>query len=285
MKFNLLSLSVAVVLGTSAMLPVFGQAPGLQFPAASPACTIKQRVGLTDIEVVYSRPSLKGRAMFGAQVPYGEVWRTGANSATKITFSTDVKLGGQNVPAGTYGLFTIPGEKEWTVIINKGSGQWGAYQYDEKADLVRFKVAPIQLAKPLETFTIEFNELRDESATLSLVWDRTLVPVKLEVNVKAKLVPEIEKVMASSEAKKPYFQAAVFYYEHGQDLDKAAKWMDAAVAENEAFYIVHWKAKILARQGKKAEAITAANRSKELALKAKDSAYVKMNDELLASLK
>src|SRR4029077_549934 len=130
------------------------QAPRLEFPQASPTCTLKQRVGLTDIEINYSRPRAKGRPIFGGLVPYGEVWRTGANNATKIIFSTPVKLEGKDIPAGTYALFTIPGEKEWTIIINKGAAQWGAFQYDEKVDVVRFKVTPVQIPEPIETFTI-----------------------------------------------------------------------------------------------------------------------------------
>ncbi len=133
------------------------QTPKVDFPAPSPACTLKQRIGLTDIEIAYSRPGVKGRTIFGSLVPYGQVWRTGANAATKITFSTPVKLNGTDVPAGTYALFTIPGEDEWTIIINKGATQWGAFQYDEKADVARFKATPLTSSKPMETFVIEFT--------------------------------------------------------------------------------------------------------------------------------
>lgn len=271
--------------GLMLVTTVLAQTPKVEFPAASPACTLKQRVGLTDIEIDYSRPGVKDRTIFGSLIPYGQVWRTGANGATKIIFSTDVKLNGAIVPAGTYALFTIPGETEWTIIINKGAAQWGAYQYDEKADVVRFKAAPITLPRPLETFTIEFNSIRDESAMLNLVWDQTVVPIKLEVELTSKLVPQIEAVMASDESKKPYYQAAMFYYEHGQDLTKASKWVDAAIAEREAHYIVYLKAKILAKLGDKAGAIAAAKRSTELAIKAKDTGYVKMNEDLISSLK
>ena len=263
----------------------FAQAPKVEFPAPSPACTLKQRVGLTDFEIVYSRPSMKGRKIFGGLVAYGEVWRTGANNATKLTFNTPVKFNGHEIPAGTYGLFTIPGEKEWTIIINKNSGQWGAYRYDEKQDVVRFKVTPDKLAEQVETFTIDFNDLRDESATLYLVWDNVFVPIRIELDLTSKLVAQIEEVMASSEGSKPYFQSAMFYYNHDQDLDKALKWVDAAIAEREAFYIVHLKAKILAKKGDKQGAIAAANKSKQLAIEAKDSSYIQQNDDLIASLK
>lgn len=263
----------------------FAQSPKLEFPAASPACTIKQRVGLTDIEVVYSRPGIKGREIFGSLVPYGKVWRTGANNATKMTFSTPVKINGADIPAGTYALFTIPGENEWTIIINKGAAQWGAFQYDEKVDVVRVKATPLKIAQTVETFTIEFNRITDESANLNLVWDKTVVPIKIEVELTSKLVPQIETVMASDEKNKPYYQAAMFYYDHGQDLKKASEWVNAAIKQREAHYIVHLKAKILAKLGDKEGAIAAAKRSSELAVKANDLGYVKMNDDLISSLK
>jgi hypothetical protein len=269
----------------AANLPAQPAAPTVEFPAASPACTIKQRVGLTDIEVIYSRPSKKRREIFGSLVPYGKVWRTGANAATKITFSTDVKLNGNDVPAGTYALFTIPGADEWTVIINKVANQSGAFQYDEKTDLVRFKVNPVQLPRPIENFTIEFNHIADDSALLELVWDQTVVPIKVQLDLAGKLVPQIESVMASDAKQKPYYQAAQFYYNHDLDLHKASEWVDAAITNREAHYIVYLKAEILAKLGDKDGAIAAAKRSSELAVKANDPGYVKMNDDLISSLK
>lgn len=262
----------------------FAQSTRIDFPAASPACTIKQRVGLTDVEVVYSRPSIKGRQIFGSLVPYDKVWRTGANAATKITFSTPVKLNGTELAAGSYALYTIPGKSEWTIIINKGVGISGT-QYNEKDDIVRFKAIPVMLAHPLETFTIEFNYLRDESAVLNLVWEKVAVPIRLEVELVSQLQPKIEAVMASDEKNKPYYQAAMFYYDHGLDLEKAKEWVNAAIAQREAHYMVHLKAKILAKLGDKAGAIAAAKRSSELAEKANDTGYVKMNDDLINSLK
>ncbi len=273
---------IAGLIGTAGLC---AQAPQVQFPAASPACTLKQRVGLTDIEVVYSRPGVKDRQIFGGLVAYGEVWRTGANSATKISFSTPVKLNGANLAAGTYSLFTIPGESEWTVIINENPEQWGAYRYDASKDVLRVKAKPVKLAESMETFTIGINDIRDESATLNLVWEKTRVPVKIEVDLKSTLVPQIEAVMASPEPRKPYFQAAMFYYDHNIDLQKARAWADAAVAEREAFFTVHLKAKILAKLGDKKGAIEAANRSIELAKQANDSAYIKLNNDLIAGLR
>jgi Protein of unknown function (DUF2911) len=269
---------------------LLAQTPAVQFPAPSPACTIKQRVGLTDIEVVYSRPGVKNRTIFGGIVPYGQVWRTGANQATKVTFSTPVKLEDTDIPAGTYALFTIPGEKEWTIIINKGAAQWGAFQYNEKDDVARFKVTPVTLAETIETFTIEFNHIRDESAVLNLVWEKTVVPIHLAVDVTSKLVPQIEAAMASPDKKQAgfYFQAATFYYNHDLDLKKALDWVNAGLADNSriSYEMLHLKAQILAKQGDKAGAIAAAKQSSELAIKAEGpgSSFVKMNQDLISSL-
>lgn len=275
------------------VLPAAGlfaqSAPKMAFPAASPSSTLKQRVGTTDFEIVYSRPGVKGRKVFGGLVPYGEVWRTGANEPTKITFSTDVKFGGAAVPAGTYGLFTIPGEKEWTVILSKVPGNWGAYSYDQKNDLVRVTATPARLDQPIETFLIDVNDIRDSSATLNFAWEKTRVPVKIELDLVSTLVPQIEAVMASNEEKKPYAQAAIFYLENNLDLKKAAAWADAAIAANpNAFWVIHRKALILEKLGDKAGALAEAKRSLEMAGKAEGAIkaeYTRLNEALIARLK
>ena len=276
----LLSIATAFSLNSMAM----ADAPKIEFPQASPSCTLKQRVGLTDIEVVYSRPSVKERAIFGAMVPYGKVWRTGANQATKITFSTDVKLNGKEVPAGTYALMTIPGKEEWTVIVNKGPEGWSPYKYDEKQDLFRFAVKPITMPWSMETFTIDFNEIRDESSKLNLIWDKTKIPIEISVEYADKLTKQIQDVMASDEAKKPYFQAANFYYNHNKDMNEAKKWVEEALKEREAHYIVFLKAEILEKLGDKEGAVKAAKRSKELAEKANDNGYIQLNEALINKL-
>ena len=265
---------------------LFAQTTQLQFPAPSPHCTLQQRVGLTDIEVVYSRPGVKDREIFGGLVPYGQVWRTGANQSTKISFSTPVKFNGAEVPAGTYALYTIPGPDQWTIILSKNLKLNGAFGYSAKDDLVRVKAAPKSLTEKIETFTIEFTSVRDESATLFLGWDHTIVPIHLEMDVTSKLVPQIEAAMAGPGDKKPYYQAAMYYYDHNLDLTKARQWIDAAASANETYYILHLKAKILARQGDKAGAIAAAKRSTELAIKADgpQSGFVKLNRDLISSL-
>jgi hypothetical protein len=269
-------------------VPLKLASPSLQFPQASPAETVKQRIGLTDIEVVYSRPSAKGRVMLGGNNPYGQVWRTGANSATRISFSTDVTLEGSPVPAGPYELFTIPGKDEWTIILQKPLKQWGAYTYDPKNDFVRVTAKPEVLAEHVETFTIDFNDILNESATLDLIWENTRVPVRIGVVVVGMLVPKIDAAMAGT-GKKPYDQAAVFYSDHGIYLDKAAAWMDAAIAEHpDAYYLMYQKARILAKQGDKDGATAEARKSIELASKDGEPAkseYIRLNEALIASLK
>jgi len=286
----------AVIAGSVLATGLFAQAPAakpLEFPAASPAASVKQRVGLTDIEINYARPSMRGRAIFGALEPYGAVWRTGANNATRITFSTAVKFHGTEVPAGTYALFSIPERNEWTVILNKVPGQWGAYAYDAGNDVARVKVTPVPLAQPVETFAITFTDLATESAaTLNLIWENVRVPVKLEVDVAGTLVPQIETVMASAEPKKPYFSAAMFYYENNLDLKKAAAWMDAAIAERpNQMWMIYRKGLILAKMGDKAGALAAAQQSLELVKNDTKSPallkeeYTRLNNALIASLK
>lgn len=288
---NPIPLLIAVVALTltsvaSAQTPA---APKLEFPSLSPSATVKQRFGITDVEINYSRPSVKGRKIFGGLVPFGQVWRTGANQATKVTFSTPVKVNGTELPAGTYELFTIPSEQEWTVIFHKPMSQWGAYTYDQKNDVARIMVKPVATPNVIESFAINVSDLRDDSATIYLAWEKTRVPMKLQVDLKAALVPQIEAVMASDAPNKPYFPSAVFYLDQNIDLKKSAAWFDAAIAaQPDAFYMVYHKARLLAKQGDKAGATAAAKQSIAIAEKAggavKDE-YVRLNEALIASLK
>jgi hypothetical protein len=290
MSLKSLRLLVMAISGLAMVSSLRAQTPNIDFPAASPACTLKQRVGLTDITIVYSRPGVKGRTIFGGIVPFGQVWRAGANQATKISFSTQVKLEGNEIPAGNYSLFAIPGENEWTILVNKNTNQWGSFQYNTNDDLVRFKVTPVTLRDTsVETFAIEFNRIHDESALLELVWDKTVVPIRLTLDVTDKIVPQIEAAMAAPGKKSDafYFQAATFYYNHDLDSKKALEWVNAGLAGNSriAYEMLHLKAQILARQGDKAGAIAAAKQSTELAIKAEGpgSSFVKMNADLISS--
>jgi len=282
--------SLLCILSAMALHAQTAPAPKLEFPSPSPAATLKQRVGITTIEVSYSRPSMRGRKIFGGLEAFGKVWRTGADTATKITFSTPVKFGGTEVAAGSYALFTVPGEKEWTLILNKVTGQFGAYSHDEKNDVARVKAAPSALATPIETFTISFDELQNESsATLSLSWERTRVAVPITVDLVGTLVPQIEAALTNPGPKPPYAQAAMFYLENNLDLKKALGWMDAAITANpKAFYLVYRRGLILEKMGDRAGAVAAAEAS--LAAAEKESGairdeYIRLNKALLGRLK
>lgn len=265
--------------------------PKIDAPAASPAATVKQKVGFTDIEISYARPSVKERKIFGGLLPFGEVWRTGANTATKVTFSTAVKVEGRELPAGSYALYSIPDASEWTVIFNKVTGEWGAYAYKQENDALRVKVKPAALSQPVESFTIDINDLRSESATLNLSWEKVRVPVKLAFDVIKPVVAQIDALMSSGQTLTPqvYFTAAMFYFDHNLDLNKAKTWAEQATkGEKPLFFMLHGKAKILAKLGDKAGATDAAKKSMAAAEAQGGPVaveYKRLNETLLASLK
>lgn len=247
---------------------LFGAEKELEFPAASQHATITQRVGLTDVSIDYSRPDKHGREIFGGLVPYGKVWRTGANQPTKIKFSAAVKIEGKEVPAGEYAFYTLPAENEWTIILSKNTKLWGAYGYKPDADALRVTVKPTALANPVETFTIGFDNLKDDGATIALEWDKTRVPVELTTNTTDTVNAQIGAALKNPKALKPgfYYQAASFYYDHDKDLDQAAKWVDQAIAKQDParYFLYYKKAQIEAKLGHKDAAKAAAEKSIEL---------------------
>lgn len=280
------SLLTSVVIGASLLLSAQAQQPPrLELPSPSPLGSLKQRVGLTDIEISYSRPSAKGRQIFGGLLPYGQVWRTGANGPTTISFSTPVKLNDTEIPAGKYALFTIPGESEWTIILNKDLTH-SPLDYHQTNDVVRFTAHSVQLAENIETFSIMINAIRDDSARIDLIWEHTAVPIHLKLDLVGMLQPKIEAAMSAEGDRKPYYQAAMFYYDHDLDLQKAKTWIEAIKPDQETYYIDNLKARILAKTGDKEGAIAAAKRSSELAQKSEGaSGYLKLNQDLIDSLK
>ena len=254
-------------------------------PQPSPTATLSQTVGLTEVEIVYSRPGLRDRQAFGKLVPYGQIWRTGANASTKISFSDPVMLGGQEIPAGTYALYTIPGEKEWTVIVHKNLTLWGEGGYDQAEDLVRFTVPATKVTDKVETFTMDLNNLNDNQANISLVWENTKVDIPLEVNYAEKVMASIDRTLAGPSAN-DYANAANFYLSQGKDLGEALAWITKAVEMRpEAFWYVHTQAKIHLAMGDKAKAKAAAEKSKEMASKApNDFGYIANNNMLLEQI-
>lgn len=249
-------------------------------PQPSSGQTIIQDFGLGKVTLTYSRPDAKGRKVFGGLVPYNEVWRTGANNATSITFTDDVMLAGNKVPAGTYGLFTIPTPNQWTIILNKTAQQWGAYNYKQEDDVLRVTVKPNKTTTSTGTFSLQFANVTPNKMDLNLTWENTEVNIPLTVDFDAKVMANIQKAMAGE--KKPYFAAAQYYYNNGKDLNQALAWvLEAEKTDAKAPWYKLWKAKIQLKLGDKKAAITSATEGINLAKQANNSEYIKLNQEIL----
>ncbi|MBS1948555.1 MAG: DUF2911 domain-containing protein [Bacteroidetes bacterium] len=256
----------------------------IKTPAPSPPQFVKQDFGLSSIELSYSRPGVKGRSVFGDLVPYGKVWRTGANSATTITFGDDVIIGDKKIPAGKYGLLTIPGAQEWTIIITKQLDVTSPAAYKQDQDVVRLTARADDLPFPIENFTILFSNVTANSCDLQLVWDRTVVSFPIKTEIDSKIMAQIDEAM--NKDNKPYFAAAMYYLDNGRDLNKALEWFNKATEQSPtAFFIFYQKAKCLAKLGKKQDAIAVAQKSMQLAKDAKNDDYVALNEKLIASLR
>ncbi len=279
----------ALLLTSIALAAPFSANAQIKTAAPSPASELKQTVGVTNFSVVYSRPSVKEREVYGDLVPFDSVWRTGANAPTQISFDTEITFGDKKVPAGDYVLFTIPGKDSWTVILYGDTKISGVGLYDEKNDVARITVKPVKLETPVETFTIGFDLLRDDSASLFLDWDEVRVPVPVTIDTKTLSQASIDEAVKSMDSwtARDYANAASFYTENDKDLAQATEWMKKAGEMNkDAFWWQHAYAQMLAKQGKKEEAITAAEKSLSTAKAAPggDSGYIKRNEELIAEL-
>jgi len=258
----------------------------LNTPQPSPTTTVKQNFGLSNVELSYSRPAMKGRKIFGALVPFGNVWRTGANNATTITFGDAVTIGGTNIPAGKYGLLTIPDKSSWTIIISKQTDVTSPAGYKQASDVVRVTAPTSKLKDAVESFTMQFANLSATKCELHMSWANTMVKLPIETEVESKVMAQINKVMNDTSSNKPYFNAAMYYIDNNKDLNTALGWLDkAAVANPAGFWILHQKANVLAKLGRKEEAITTANKSITIAKEAKNDDYVALNEKLLATLK
>jgi hypothetical protein len=263
---------------------VTANAQAIKTPSPSTTTSVKQEFGLAAIDLSYSRPNMKGRKIFGDLVPYNAVWRTGANSATTLTFGDDVTIGGTKIPAGKYGLLTIPGANEWTIIITKQLDVTSPAAYKQDQDVVRVKAKPEALPFAMETFTIMFGDVKANSIAVGLLWDKTYVEFPITTDVEAKVMAQIDQAM--NKDNKPYFQSAMYYMETGKDLNKANEWFDKAIVQTpEGFWIYYQKANCLAKLGKKQDALAASNKSMELAKAAKNDDYVALNTKLQSSLK
>ena len=238
MKKILLALLVA---GT------FGTMNAQEMPAPSPAATVMQRVGLTDVEITYSRPSVKERNIFGGLVPFGEVWRTGANASTKISFSKDVMIGDTKVEAGTYSFYIIPSKESWTMILNSDLTLWGSDGYDEGKDIVRMEATPMMLTDKVESMRISVENISKDGASIVVSWNDMAAALPFKVESDAQVAENIDKAL--SDAYRANRNAAEYYAEKG-DFEKAMKHIDLAIEMNSTSWYTQWmKAEIMAQSG------------------------------------
>jgi len=235
------------------------QAP--EIPAPSPKAKVDQRVGLTDFSIEYSSPGVKGRKIWGGLVPLGELWRTGANASTKLTASRDFTFGDKAVPAGTYSVLTIPGASSWTVILNKNLGLAATNGYDQKDDVARVDV-PSATAGPRERLTFLFSDTTDEATRLDLEWESLRVSVPIKVDTKAQVRAGIDKSLG--DAWRPHFAAGRYLYDSGGDLDTALQYLDTSIGIKPTWWNNWIRAQVLAKKGRPADAIAAAQKALEL---------------------
>lgn len=282
MKKTLLIVAMAVIFMVSEAQ--------IQTPAASPAGAVSSTIGLTEVKIEYFRPRLKGRKIFGEKdvmYPHGTIWRTGANSGTRISFSDDVKVEGIDVPKGEYLIFTWPGAGEWAVSLYKDLSLGGnTPKYDPSKEAAKFKVKTRRLSEKVETFTISIDNIAvdNKSAEVTLAWENTAVPITVAVDYDEKVMKSIEANTRVNPGN--YFQAASYYLETGKDLNKALEWVNLALESNpNAYWMLHQKARIQKALGDKKGAIQTATASLNAAKKAENRDYQTMNEELIASLK
>ena len=276
--------AVALQIVAVALLAITTLHAQITTPQPSPAAKVEQTVGLTAVTVEYSRPAKRDRDIFGGLVPYGELWRTGANKNTVVTFDKDVTVGGTAVPAGSYALFTKPGEDEWEVFLYTDTENWGTpREWDESKVAARVMAPATDMGETkVENFTILFDELTGDGANLYLMWDDVMASLPIGVGTEEEAMASIERVLAGPSAR-DYYSAATYYAENGKDLQQAYDWIKRAnELQPDAFWMVRRQALIEAEMGKKAEAVASARKSKELAEEAGNADYVRMNEKSIA---
>ncbi len=279
MKKILLLAAMAIILNANAQI---------KMPAASSTQTITQDFGMGKIELSYSRPNIKGRAVFKENselAPLDKVWRTGANAVTKIKFTDPVTMGGKDIDTGSYAIWTIPGKKEWTIIINKDAKNWGT-QYAELDDLLRFNVPAETMKESVETFTMQFANIKPESCELHLMWGNVAVKIPITTNIRDRIRKQVETALSADKVTPNVYQAAAnFYYDLDKDLNKAlANATKATEANPKAYYLFILKAKIEKDLGDKASAKADAEKCASLAKEQKNDDYVRMANDLLKKL-
>ncbi len=272
-----------IIITTIAVFTLLIADAQLKTPAPSPTQTIKQDFALSSVELSYSRPAMKGRKIFGDLVPFEKIWRTGANTATTLTFGEEVIIGGVKVKAGKYGLLSIPDKKNWTLIITKQLDVTSPDAYKQDQDVVRVEAKTMNMDESLESFTMQFANVKPNSCELHIMWDKTAVALPITADVEAKVMAQIDQMM--NKDTRPYFNAAMYYMDNGKDLNQALSWFDKAVEmQPNAFWMHHQRANCLAKLGKKDEAKASAEKSMALAKEQKNNDYVKLNEKLIAEL-
>lgn len=259
--------------------------PVLKTPAPSPLQTVTQAFGLGEVKVEYSRPGIKGRTVYGELVPFGKIWRTGANQATKVTIGDDIKVNGTALAAGTYALYTMPGATEWEIMFYKDLTLGGnVADYNTANEAMRFKVKPVAINDKTENFTIAFNDVTGTNCNLDLIWEKTKVSIPLMADIDGKIVKNIETIMNGD--KRPYFASASYYFENGKDMNKALEWATKAVADNpDAYWMSHLKAKIQHKMNDTKGALATAQMSMDKAKAEKDDHYTALNEKLIEQIK
>jgi len=252
-------------------------------PAPSPSAKLMQTVGLTEVSIDYSRPSMRGRKVFGNLVPFDKLWRTGANGYTLVTFDTDVTIAGKEVKAGTYSIFTKPGASKWEVYIYTDIVGGGTpSNWDDNKVVAQLSATVHNIEMPVETFTITFDDVTGNGANIGIIWENTYVAIPFSVPTDATVMSSIDKVLSGPSAE-DYYAAAVYYSSEGKDINKAKEWMGKAMSmtEKPAFWQLRQQSLILAKAGDKKGAIEAAKKSLAGATAAGNNDYIKMNNDSL----
>ncbi|MCB0464075.1 MAG: DUF2911 domain-containing protein [Aequorivita sp.] len=272
-----------IILLFSALLLTVGMQAQIETPQPSPFQKIEQKVGLTDVTLEYSRPSMRGRTIFGGLVPYNAMWRTGANANTKITFSDDVEVGGKTLKAGSYAIYTKPGTSSWEVYFYNDASNWGTpVTWDDSKVAAQVTVPAYPMPMNIETFTMSFDSLKSDSVVLGMLWEKTYVGVPIKFGTDKMVSDNIQKVMNGPDSN-DYYAAAVYYLESGKDIGKAKNWIDKSIEMNKdpKFWQFRQKSLIYAKAGDKKGAIEAAKKSLELARAAGNNDYVALNEKSL----
>ncbi len=253
------------------------QAQSLKVPIPSPLQKVSQQFALTNIDIEYSRPSVKGRVIFSDLVPYGKMWRTGANASTKVTFGSDVKVNDKDLTAGTYALYTIPGQNEWQIIFYSDLTMGTNFEKYNKKDAAAILTVPVEKSSNIiETFTIQVENITTTSANMTLSWENSIVSVSVTTEIDAEVMTGIEKAMKDN---RPYYQASVYYLENDKDLNQAYEWAVKAAEQNpNAYWIALHKATLEFKTGKYKDAIASANKVISMT---SDQNYVKAAKEII----